>query len=131
MQLIDLQHLYAQHPQVLSIVDWMKTDDSLLKIAGANGSSYALMAASVFRATNISQLVVLNDDEEAAYFYNDIKHMLDAETVYYFPSSYKKAIKLIQLDAANEILRTEVLNRLVSGTKPCIVVTYPDALLQK
>lgn len=131
MQLIDLQHLYAQHPQILAIANWMKTDDSLLKIAGANGSSYALMAASVFKATQKSQLIVLNDDEEAAYFYNDIKHMLDAETVYYFPSSYKKAIKLIQLDAANEILRTEVLNRLASASKPCIVVAYPDALLQK
>ena len=49
----------------------------------------------------------------------------------FFPSSFRRAIKYGQKDAANEILRTEVLSRLQKGEKELCVVTYPDALAEK
>ena len=52
------------------------------------------------------------------------------ENILFFPSSYRRAIKYGQKDAANEILRTEVLSRLQKGDTLC-VVTYPDALAEK
>lgn len=76
-------------------------------------------------------LLVLDDADAAAYAFNDLKHLLSMDQVYYFPSSYKKAIKLSQLDASNEILRTEVLNRIANHPSPLIVVTYPEAIVQK
>ena len=42
-----------------------------------------------------------------------------------FPSAYKRAAKYGQIDPANEILRTETLNRLQSKQFPFILVSYP------
>ncbi len=131
MNLSDLQQLYAEHPQVKALVRWTETNESNLKISGLSGSSFSLVAVSLFQQKKQTQIIVATDADEAAYLYNDLKQMLSAEEVYYFPSSYKKAIKLSQLDAANEILRTEVLNRLANNTAPCVVVCYPESLMQK
>ena len=49
----------------------------------------------------------------------------------FFPSGYKRAAKYGQLDPANEILRTEVLERLQKNDKEYIIVTYPDAIAEK
>ena len=56
--------------------------------------------------------------------------------VYYFPSSYRRAVKYGQRDAANEILRTEVLAQIAARQqhttheKPLFVVTYPEAMAE-
>ena len=63
---------------------------------------------------NVS-LYILQDEEEAGYFYHDLKQLLGDEHVQFFPSSFRRAIKYAQRDAANEILRTEVLTKLVQG----------------
>ena len=57
-------------------------------------------------------LFVLNDLEEAGYFYHDLTQVLGDKQVLFLPSSYKRAIKYGQKDSANEVLRTEVLTRL-------------------
>lgn len=74
-------------------------------------------------------LFVLNDADEAGYFYHDLTQMLGQESAFFFPSSYRRAIKYGQRDAANEILRTEVLARLSAG-KQIYIVSYPDALAE-
>lgn len=131
MNLSDFQQLYAQHPQVEALRKWATSLEPNVKVSGLSGSSSSLVATSLFNSLHQNILVVLNDADEAAYFYNDVKLMLPDESVFFFPSSFKRAIKLSQLDAANEILRTEVLNRLANTTAPCMVVTYPESLMQK
>ena len=76
-----------------------------------------------------SVLFVLDDADEAGYFYHDLTQMVGQERVFFFPSSYRRAVKYGQRDAANEILRTEVLARLSSGNN-LYIVTYPDALAE-
>lgn len=76
-----------------------------------------------------SVLFVLDDADEAGYFYHDLTQMLGQESVFFFPSSYRRAVKYGQRDAANEILRTEVLARL-SADNPIFIVSYPDALAE-
>lgn len=74
-----------------------------------------------------SFLFILNDEEEAGYFYHDLTQMMGDEEVMMFPSSYRRAIKYNQKDPANEILRTNVLAHHGRG----IIVTYPEALAEK
>ena len=78
-------------------------------------------------------LFVLNDLEEAGYFYHDLTQVLGEGQVLFLPSSYKRAIKYGQKDSANEVLRTEVLTRLselrIENGK-LYIVTYPDALAE-
>jgi transcription-repair coupling factor (superfamily II helicase) len=131
LNLSDFQQLYALHPQVEALVSWASTLEPNLQISGLSGSSSSLVAATAFNALPHTHLFVLNDVDEAAYLYHDLKQLLSTDDVFFFPSSFKKAIKLSQLDTANEILRTEVLNRLANTPKPCIIVTYPESLMQK
>jgi transcription-repair coupling factor (mfd) len=129
--LSDFQQLYAHHPQVKALVNWASSLEPNLKISGLSGSSSALVVALLFKERPNTHVLVMDDADEAAYLYNDLKQLLSVDEVFFFPSSFKKAIKLSQLDAANDILRTEVLNKLANSNAPCVVVTYPESLMQK
>jgi len=131
LNLSDFQQLYALHPQVNELQRRVNSLESIIKISGLSGSSSALVVASLFKANPQTHVFVCDDTDEAAYLYNDLKQILSVEEVFYFPSSFKKAIKLSQLDTANEILRTEVLNRLANTTIPCLIIASPEALMQK
>ncbi len=132
MNLSDLTALYAQHPFSNQLLEWMKNkNEKSLKINGLSASSYPLLIATVFQQSEEKMFFVLNTEEEAAYFYNDLTQILGNTEVYFFPSSYKRAIKYGQLDAANEILRTEVLDVFTAEDKKAIVVTFPEAMIEK
>ena len=78
----------------------------------------------------LTAIFVLQDNDEAGYFYHDLTQILGTENVLFFPSSYRRAVKYGQRDAANEILRTETLSRLSAQTAgdALYVVTCPEAL---
>ncbi len=78
----------------------------------------------------LTAIFVLQDNEEAGYFYHDLTQILGTDNVLFFPSSYRRAVKYGQRDAANEILRTETLSRLSAQTAgdALYVVTCPEAL---
>ena len=78
----------------------------------------------------LTAIFVLQDNEEAGYFYHDLTQILGIDNVLFFPSSYRRAVKYGQRDAANEILRTETLSRLSAQTaaEALYVVTCPEAL---
>ena len=109
-----------------------KTRFKSINIGGLSGSAAPLLFASLnLRQKNkIPLLFVLNDLEEAGYFYNDIVQLLGEEAVLFFPSSYRRAIKYNQKDPSNEILRTDVLEKLGQGLAS-MVVTYPEAIAEK
>ena len=76
-------------------------------------------------------IFILNDEEEAGYFYHDLVQLMGDDDVLFYPSSYRRAVKYAQRDTANEILRTEVLNRIGKERTLLYVVTYPEAMAEK
>jgi transcription-repair coupling factor (superfamily II helicase) len=100
-------------------------------LAGLNGSSNAIVAASVFEKKGNLFLCIQNDMEDAGYFYNDLMQLMNGKDVYFFPSAYHRHIKYGHTDPANEILRTETLGMLQEGNPSCIIVTCPDAIAEK
>ena len=103
-------------------------NDILFK--GLRGSSKAMLLASLFQKTQDNYLIVINDFESSAYFYNDLMSLLPDEQVFFFPSAYKKNIKYGQIDATNELLRTSLFTFLQEN-KRFIIVTYPEAIAEK
>ena len=103
-----------------------------LHIGGLSGSAAPLLFASLnLKQKNKTPLLfVLNDMEEAGYFYNDLMQLLGEEAVLFFPSSYRRAIKYNQKDASYEILRTDVLEKVGQGGQ-WMVVSYPEAIAEK
>ena len=133
MTITELKQRYTLHPNVSGALHLLADDQvQHLYLSGLNGSAAPLFASTLMGQIKAPMLFVLGDVEEAGYFYHDLVQLLDEERVMFFPSSFRRAIKYGQKDAANEILRTEVLSRIGKDqSSHCFVVTYPDALAEK
>ena len=136
MVIKDLLELYARSPQSAALVKYME-DDSIRHIflQGLVASAPAVLFASAARRTSQVILFILQDADEAGYFYHDLEQMLGNQQVFYFPSSYRRQIKYGQMDAASNILRTEVLSRLATvddnpNDGSLYIVTHPEAVAE-
>jgi len=74
-----------------------------------------MVLSLVFHKSQTTHLVIIPEKEDAAYFYNDLISLLGEESVFFFPSTYKRSVQYEQTEPANIVLRTEVLNHLASG----------------
>ena len=144
MNIQELEKLYAQLPQVSALAKEIGKasgrrtqigNESAVQtvfLEGLLASSAPMVFGSMFAKCKQSLLFILQDAEEAGYFYHDLVQLLGSRDVLFFPSSYRRAIKYAQRDAASEILRTEVLTRLSAqeNTAPAYIVSYPEALAE-
>ncbi|MDD4115878.1 MAG: CarD family transcriptional regulator, partial [Massilibacteroides sp.] len=132
MEVKNLLALYAAHPEVTALNSLLKDKTCQnIFLKGLNGSGAAMTIASLFTKRRGSYVCILNDQEEAGYFYHDLQQLMEDDSVYFFPSAYRRAIKYGHIDPANEILRTEVLSLLQEDTVSFIIITTPDALAEK
>lgn len=132
MTITELQQRYAAHPNVEAMSGLLKNPSvRTLFCGGLCASAASLFSSVLVQRGEFPFVFILGDLEEAGYFYHDLTQVLGTEKVLFFPSSFRRAIKYGQKDAANEILRTEVLSRLQKGEEGLCVVTYPDALAEK
>ena len=144
MKIQELQTLYALHPKVGALAKALgEKSVKTVFLEGLVGSA-APMVFGALPSNSQKQkaktfLIVLQDAEEAGYFYHDLHQMLGDKQVLFFPSSYRRAVKYAQRDAANEILRTEVLAHLTANQTPLpsggvgggsYIVTYPEAIAE-
>lgn len=128
MKIQDVSHLYGVSPQAGALLKVLEDRSvSHVFLQGLLASATPVLFASVASKIHQTVLFILQDAEEAGYFYHDLVQILGQNDVLFYPSSYRRSIKYAQRDAANEILRTEVLAKLGSG-KQLYIVTTPEAL---
>ena len=128
MRIQDVSHLYGVSPQAGAFLKVLEDRSvSHVFLQGLLASATPVLFASVASKIHQTVLFILQDAEEAGYFYHDLAQILGQDEVLFYPSSYRRSIKYAQRDAANEILRTEVLAKLGSG-KQLYIVTTPEAL---
>ena len=145
MNIQDIQKLYGVLPQGNALIKTMEEKSvRTVFLQGLLASATPMFFASIVKRWQKTLLFVLNDNDEAGYFYNDLKTIAmpenekdQAAEVLFFPSSYRRAVKYGQRDAGNEILRTEVLSRLsvineekTTSSLPLCIVTEPSALAE-
>ena len=135
METKDIQHLYASHPGVDALMQ-LREEGSRKKVLleGLLGSSAAMVLCGLReRAPGQTFFVVMNDAEEAGYFYHDMMQVTGDSNILFFPSSFRRALKYGQEDDANRILRTEVMSRLINRKRKegLVIVTHPDAIAEK
>ncbi|MBQ9285838.1 MAG: transcription-repair coupling factor [Bacteroidaceae bacterium] len=122
MEIQKLLKLYARHPQVRALCRVLAGERKRhVVLSGLQGSAAAMVFAAIDAsvagdASPATCLFILDDQDEAGYFYHDLTQIMGEERVLFFPSSFRRAVKFGQRDAANEILRTEVMARL--STQP-------------
>lgn len=130
MDLNKIKDLYSQHPNIKTLEKILNNGSiKNINIKGLKASSCSIVLSQLIQYKRT--LFILNDIEEAGYFYNDLVQILSDENIYFFPSAYKRSIKYGIKDQANEILRTEVLSKLEHKDNKISIITYPEALSEK
>lgn len=128
--LIDLYSNHAQTQQIVSSVQVLA--NARVHLRGLSGSQDAFVAAGVYWAAPQSHLFILQDKDEAAYFQNTLKNLLEKKDVLFFPDSFKKPGVPEEVNKSNVLLRAETVGRLLSSaTTGELVVTYPQAFFEK
>ncbi len=131
MSLEKIKSAYKDHLGIAEIVASLNNSKNKpLALKGLAGSAPAPIFSALHKSINRPLLIVMNDREEAAYFFDDLSLIIPNSKVLFYPSSYKRLAKHGQIEQENIVQRTEALNQ-ISSNQNCIVVTYPDALLEK
>ena len=158
MHIQELQKIYARLPQVAALAKALgKGAPDTICLDGLVASSTAMVFSGLHSRVGEGQLpcpvllFIMQDAEEAGYFYHDLCQVMGDSDVLFFPSSYRRAIKYGQKDPASEILRTEVLTHLnekgerrnkqgddTQGENTTLkpnhiiyIVTYPEAIAEQ
>ena len=143
MNIQELSQLYAHLPQVAALAKVMGDAKSgNIFLDGLLASSSAMLFGSLTTKCNAKILFIMQDADEAGYLYHDLTQILGDKQVLFFPSSYRRAVKYGQKDAASEILRTEALCEIKNERlkikkdskelhgNSLFVVSYPEAMAE-
>ena len=134
MTIQELQKALGHRPQVNALTSLLEDKSvSTVFLRGLVSSAPPMVFSAVYHLRPRPMLFVLDDADEAGYFYQDLSQILGTDIAYFFPSSYRRAVKYGQRDAGNEILRTEVLARLTASEEketPIMIVSYPEAMAE-
>ena len=148
MNIQELSKQYANRPQVKALAKAVAkatgrraelgndVREKNICLEGLLASSAPLLFSALAEKSNSTILFVLQDAEEAGYFYHDLTQLMGSQQVLFFPSSYRRSVKYAQRDPANEILRTEVLSflseklRVNSEDSSLYIVSYPEAVAE-
>ena len=152
MQIADLEHLMEQHPEVDVLAQQLsKKGNSHFLLSGLYASARGMILAALHsrlkqKGSAPTMFIVMDNADDAQYMYADIKTLLQAQDIYYFPNSHRRRQGK---DEAMAVQRTEVLSALLNamhsledaslqdGSKTAyslkarpIIVTYPEALAE-
>lgn len=104
--------------------------DRKYKLINNAGSVTPLLIGAMRTTRPGIRVVVLNDREEAAYFYNDVITFVNEKQVAFLPSSYRRMVKEDEKDNDSVLVRTEVLNNISNGIVDTLI-TFPEALAER
>jgi len=137
MNIQELSKQYAKTPQVAALAKVVgSAREKQIFLGGLLGSAAPMVFGALAQKCKATILFVLQDAEEAGYFYHDLTQLMGSQQVLFFPSSYRRSVKYAQRDPANEILRTEVLSflsekfRVNSEDSSLYIVSYPEAVAE-
>ena len=131
MELKSFRSLFAKHTAIDATANQLQFSESKIHWKGLTCSARALYATQLASQVPGHHLFVLQDKEEAAYFFNDLESLFpDEKHIVFYPASYRSAYHFEETDNANVVSRAEVLEKVNNGTNTWIV-TYPQALFEK
>ena len=109
------------------------------RIKGVVGSALSFVVSAAFKKSDCHHLLVFNDREEAAYFYNDLQNLISPNRVFFFPHSGRKPYEVMDVDdlttkkrdGENVLMRAEVLNAINTRKRNFVIVAFCESLTEK
>ncbi|MFC2080967.1 transcription-repair coupling factor [Bacteroidota bacterium] len=128
----DFRTAYQELEQFDQLNQWLDSDrNKVLHLKGLAGSAAAMVAACTLQKPGKTHVFILPDKDTAAYFQNDLNNFLDNPDTLFFPSSYKRSVQYYQKSKEHIILRTEVLKKVNQDGGSLIIISFPEALVEK
>jgi len=116
---------------VTETISLLKKQTTNIQWKGLVGSAKAFTACALSEQVGGHHLFVLNDKEEAAYFFNDLESIYpENKHIVFYPASYRTPYELEKTENANVVARAETLER-INSSENVWIVTYPKALVEK
>jgi len=132
MTLEELKNLYINSETTLQVNDQLNESSSKVYLKGIIGSADALIVNGIIQVHSGTHLLILDDKEDAAYFFNNLENIsTNTNYHFFFPASYRHPYQTEDTDNSNVVLRAEVLNKLSKRPKTTVIVSYPEALVEK
>ncbi len=137
MKLENLLALYQKSLKTQTLINHLTSGTTRIKVNGLSGSSRSLFSAACTSLTEQLHVFILPDKESAAFFYGDLEQIFQEEDndfsqkqSVFFPELNLPSPEAKQSSNFNILLRTKMLQRIKEGER-LVVVTYPEALMQK
>lgn len=125
---------YKTSSPVIDLQNSISNKQGYTHIKGTVGSSLSFISSAIFSEQEDLQLFMFQDKEEAVYFFNTLENINQGnkkKKFYFYPASYKRPYQIESTDNANVLLRTEVLNAISKNRRNSVVVSYPEAMVEK
>ena len=135
MNLEALLEKFRNDPRIARIADaTLLSSPQQIRLVNLTGSAAEFLVSAVYMHPSthaLNHLVILNDAEEAAYFHNTLESLIRPIDLFYFPSSFKNSKNYTLLNSSHVMLRTEALTRFAAPGNRKIMVTFPEAMMEK
>ena len=125
----DISQLFVKSLQTQKLENSIAKNQKNTLVKGLIGSSLSFVISSIFSKNQKSILLILENKETAAYYFNDLEK-LNNDNVLFYPESYKNPYATSNTDNSNILLRADVLNKINTNPNRYLVVTYYKALFE-
>ena len=110
------------------------TNNSGISLKNVSGSYLSFLSCSIIRKQSGNHLFILPEKEQALYLFNDFENLLADEkgvTLLFYPASYRRPYQIMDSDPTSILQRTEAIDSLDKKRKTLIIITYPEAIIEK
>ena len=126
----DISQLFVKSLQTQKLESSIAKNENKILLKGLIGSSLSFLVSSIFSKNQKLTVLILENKETAAYYFNDLEK-LNNDNVLFYPESYKNPYATSNTDNSNILLRADVLNKINSNPNNYLVVTHYKALFEK
>ena len=133
MKPAELLKLYQEDSRIIELSECLGVYvNGQVHLKNTFGSLRSLIVSAVSSSIDGCHLLILPDNEAAAYAYSDLQNLMGDKSLLFFPASYRSNLNKEKPDKSNVLKRTDCLGKIGNiqdfEGKTCIVVTYPEAL---
>lgn len=120
---------FEKHLNLELFVEYLNCNCNI-QLANIKSSARSFFIAQAFAKTNKNFVVILNDYDQAAYFYNDLQWLESFLNIVFLPTSVKETTtKLLKKDLTNLTSRIDAIYQIANCSKS-LIITYPQAFAE-
>ena len=123
--------LFNENPIFQELEQEISAGKSRFGVQNCIGSAKSLLFAHLQKHTERSVLVVCNNQEDAEYVYADLQLFTDHNYVFLWKDSFRRNFDMGVPESTKIQSKASVLDALSDLDQAKIVVSYPEALLEK